>query len=115
VRSDSFVFAAGDERLYLILTKCCVSIVAIVETTDTLNGEPRIAEMRIGVLDIAELVLDGGDTPADTADQLDLDVAAVYHALAHYHDHPERMRDLERRETEAAFDQAALQPPTQTR
>jgi hypothetical protein len=25
------------------------------------------------------------------------------------------MRDLERRETEAAFDQAALQPPTQTR
>jgi len=88
----------------------------IVETSDTLSGEPRIAETRIGVLDIAELVLDGGYTPADTADQLDLEVAAVYHALAYYHDHAEQMRDLrqERRETEAALDQAALQPPTQT-
>ena len=90
-------------------------MVTIVETSDTLNGEPRIAETRIGVLDIAELVLDGGYTPADTADQLDLDVAAVYHALAYYHDHAEQMRELrqERRETEAALDQAALQPPTQ--
>jgi uncharacterized protein (DUF433 family) len=90
-------------------------MVSIVKTPDTLNGEPRIAETRIGVLDIAELVLDGGYTPADTADQLDLDVAAVYHALAYYHDHAEQMRELrqERRETEAALDQAALQPPTQ--
>ena len=48
-------------------------------------------------------------TPADTADQLDLNLAAVYHALAYYHDHPERMRDLrqERRETEAAHAEEA--------
>jgi Protein of unknown function (DUF433). len=87
----------------------------IVATPDTLNGEPRIAETRIGVLDIAELVLDGGYTPADTADQLDLEVAAVYHALAYYHDHAERMRELrrEQRDTEAALAQEALQPPTQ--
>jgi len=86
----------------------------IVETPDTLNGEPRIAETRIGVLDIAELVLDGGYTPADTADQLDLEVAAVYHALAYYHDHAKAMRDLrqDRRETEATLAQEALQPPT---
>jgi len=91
-------------------------MVAIVETPDTLNGEPRIAETRIGVLDIAELVLDGGYTPADTADQLDLDVAAVYHALAYYHDHAEQMRELrrERRETENILSESALQPPTQT-
>jgi len=85
----------------------------IVETQDTLNGEPRIAETRIGVLDIVELVLDGGYTPADTADQLDLDVAAVYHALAYYHEHATEMRDLrqERNETEATLTQEALQPP----
>ena len=81
-------------------------MVAIVETSDTLNGEPRIAEMRIGVLDIDEFVLDDEDTPADTADQLGFEVTAVYHALACYHDHPERIQDLrqERRETEAALD-----------
>ena len=56
----------------------------IVETQEILNGEPRIAGTRVGVLDIAALVLDGGYTPADTADQLDLAVAAVYHALAYY-------------------------------
>jgi uncharacterized protein (DUF433 family) len=85
----------------------------IVETPDTLNGEPRIAETRIGVLDIAELVLDGGYTPADIADQLDLEVAAVYHALAYYHDHAERMRELrrERSETEATLAEEVLQPP----
>jgi uncharacterized protein (DUF433 family) len=89
-------------------------MVTIVETPDILSGEPRIAETRIGVLDIAELVLDGGYTPADTADQLDLDVAAVYHALAYYHDHAEQMRELrqERRETENILSQSALQPPT---
>lgn len=87
----------------------------IVETPDTLNGEPRIAETRVGVLDIATLVLDGGYTPADTADQLDLAVASVYHALAYYHDHPNKMRELRqtRRETEATLANAALQPPTQ--
>ena len=89
-------------------------MVSIVKTPDTLNGEPRIAETRIGVLDMAELVLDGGYTPADTADQLDLDVAAVYHALAYYHDHAEQMRELrrERSETENILSESTLQPPT---
>ncbi|TQQ82495.1 DUF433 domain-containing protein [Halonotius roseus] len=89
-------------------------MVTIVETPDTLNGEPRIAETRIGVLDIAELVLDSGYTPADTADQLDLEVTAVYHALVYYHDHTEQMRELrrERSETEKILSQSAIQPPT---
>ena len=87
----------------------------IVETQEILNGEPRIAGTRVGVLDIAELVLDGGYTPADTADQLDLAVAAVYHALAYYHDHASQMRELRRArsETEATLAETTLQPPTQ--
>ena len=86
----------------------------IVETADTLSGEPRIEGTRIGVLDIAELVLDGGYTPADTADQLDLSVAAVYTALAYYHEHATKMRELrrERSDTETTLAQEALQPPT---
>ena len=103
-----------NERLYPIPTKYRVSMMAIVKTPDILSGEPRIVETRIGVLDIAELVFDRGYTPADTADQLDLDVAAVYHALAYYHDHAEQMRELrrERRETEHILSESALQPPT---
>ena len=85
----------------------------IVETQDTLSGEPRIAKTRIGVLDIAEFVLDGGYTPADTADQLDIEVAAVYHALAYYHEHATEMRELrqDRSKMEATLAQEALQPP----
>lgn len=58
----------------------------IVEIADTLGGEPRIEGTRIVVLDIAELVLDDGYTPVDTADQLALSVAAAYTALAYYHE-----------------------------
>ena len=83
----------------------------IVETADTLGGKPRIAGTRIGVLDIADLVLDGGYSPADTADQLDLSVAAVYTALAYYHEHATEMREL-RRERDETLAQETLQPPT---
>ena len=68
-------------------------MVTIVQTTDTLNGEPRIDGTRIDVLNTAELVLDDGYTPADTTDQLALAVAAIYHACAYYHGHPKKMRD----------------------
>ncbi|MFW5905894.1 MAG: DUF433 domain-containing protein, partial [archaeon] len=55
-----------DERFYIALTNFRAQMGTIVETADTLGGEPRIEGTRIGVLDIAELVLDGGYTPADT-------------------------------------------------
>lgn len=86
---------------------------SIVTTADTLGGEPRIEGTRIGVLDITELALDGGYTPADVADQLDLPVADVYTALAYYHEHPTEMRYLrqERRDMEASLADKALKPP----
>lgn len=85
----------------------------IVRTDDVLGGEPRIEGTRIGVLDVYELTIEGDSSPADVADQLDLTLAAVYRALAYYHEYPEEMRAL-RREREALTDRladSALQPP----
>lgn len=82
------------------------------ETADTLGGEPRTEGTRMG-LDIAELVLNDVQ-PADTADQRDLSVAAVYITLAHYHEHATEMRELRRHRdnTEATLAREALQLPT---
>lgn len=92
-------------------------MVGIVRTADVLGGEPRIEGTRVGVLDVYELVVDGGYTPADVADQLDRSLAEVYTALAYYHEFPEEMRRLrrEREETKARLADDALQPPEPAR
>lgn len=66
-------------------------MVSIERTADVLGGEPRIAGTRVGVLDSYALVTGGGHTPEDGADQLDLSLAEIYAALAHYHEHSEEM------------------------
>ena len=88
-------------------------MVSIERTDDVLGGEPRIAGTRVGVLDIYELVTGGGYTPEDVADQLDLSLAQIYAALAHYHEHSEEMRELrrERDEMESRLAKEALSPP----
>lgn len=85
----------------------------VVQTEDVLGGEPRIEGTRIGVLDIYELVVDSGCSPADCADQFGISLADIYTALAYYHEHPEEMRELrkEREETENTLSENALQPP----
>ena len=85
----------------------------IERSDDVLGGEPRLAGTRVGVLDIYELVIGGGYTPADIADQIDLSLAQVYAALAYYHEHPAEMRDLkrEREETKSKLAEEALGPP----
>ncbi|MWV41031.1 DUF433 domain-containing protein [Natrialba sp. INN-245] len=85
----------------------------IVQTDDILGGEPRIDGTRVGVLDVYELVIDGGNPPADVADQLDRSLGEIYTALAYYHEHPEEMRQLrrERDEVRAELAESALQPP----
>jgi uncharacterized protein (DUF433 family) len=90
-------------------------MVEIVTSDDVLGGEPRIEGTRIGVLDVYELVIDGGFAPADVADQLDCSLAEVYTALAYYHERPEEMRQIQRdrEETTAALAEDALQPPEQ--
>ncbi|MEF8821544.1 MAG: DUF433 domain-containing protein [Halovenus sp.] len=85
----------------------------IVRTDDVLGGEPRIDGTRIGVLDFSELVIDGGYSPEDVADQLGRSLGEVYGALAYYYDHPEEMRQLhaEREATAATLADRALEPP----
>lgn len=85
----------------------------IVETDNVLGGEPRIENTRVGVLDVYELVVGSGYSPADVADQLDCSLAEIYTALAYYHDNTEKMRALrrERAALEADLEATALQPP----
>ena len=86
---------------------------SIERTDDVLGGEPRIAGTRVGVLDIYALVTGGGHTPEDGADQLDLSLAEIYAALAHYHEHSEEMRELrrDRDELKSRLAEDALSPP----
>lgn len=66
---------------------------AIVSTSDVLDGDPRIEGRRVSVLQIAEPVLAGHD-PATVADQFDLSLSDVHEALAYYYDHPDEMESI---------------------
>lgn len=48
---------------------------SIVRTEDVLGGEPRLEGRRISVLQIAERVIDAGQSPEYIADQLDLSLS----------------------------------------
>jgi uncharacterized protein (DUF433 family) len=74
----------------------------ITRDEDILGGEPRIDGTRVGVRHAAARVIDGGQSPAYVADQLDISLASVYEGLSYYYDHVEEMRDLEQ-ENEDAF------------
>ncbi|WP_436903747.1 DUF433 domain-containing protein [Halovenus halobia] len=86
---------------------------SIVQTDDVLGGEPRIEGTRIGVLDVYDLAVEGGHSPADVADQLDRSLGEIYTALAYYHEHPKKMRALRQAQTDTKRTLAAeaLQPP----
>jgi hypothetical protein len=61
---------------------------------------------------VTSRVVDGDQTPAYVADQLDLSLSAAYEALSYYYAHVEEMRRYER-ENEAAFDrlrESSLKP-----
>jgi len=74
----------------------------ITRDEDILGGEPRIDGTRVGVRHVAARVIDGDQSPAYVADQLDISLATVYEGLSYYYDHIEEMRDLEQ-ENEDAF------------
>ena len=69
----------------------------IVSTPDVLGGDPRIEGRRLSVFFIHEQVEGRGLEPQTVADRYDLDVAAVYRALAYYHENPEEMAEIQAR------------------
>ena len=77
----------------------------IVSDEGVLDGEPRIEGHRIGVLQVHEEVEEEEDvSPRAFADRYGLDLAAVYRALAYYHEHPAEMRAVRERRRERIED-----------
>ena len=68
-----------------------------------LMDEPHVASRRVSVLQLYERVEEVGLDPHTVADEYDLDVAAVYYALAYYHANLDEMQEVRnQRETAAA-------------
>ena len=76
----------------------------IVSEEGVLNGEPRIEGHRIGVLQVHEEVERGDVSPRAFADRYGLEVAAIYRALAYYHEHPAEMEAVRKRRRERVDD-----------
>ena len=78
------------------------------------HDEPHIEGSRITVRHVYERVHGRGLRPETVAERYNLDIADVYRALAHYHEHPERMREVERQRDEAiksAREKTTITPP----
>ena len=78
------------------------------------DDEPHIEGSRITVRHVYERVHGRGLRPETVAERYNLDIADVYHALAYYHEHPEEMREVERRRDEAiksAREKTTITPP----
>jgi len=84
----------------------------IVRTDDVLGGEPRLDGHRISVVQVADMVLDGGDAPEYVADQLGISLGEVHTALAYYYDNPDEMAAIRTRhaELESLLDEQAVTP-----
>jgi len=59
------------------------------------HEEPHLPGSRITVRDIGQRVKERGDSPVRVTERFDIDLAAVYEALAYYHGNPEEMRRVE--------------------
>jgi len=77
---------------------------SIVRSDDVLGGKPRLEGTRISVLQVAELIVDVGESPETVADQLDISLADVHHALAYYYDNIEEMNELRERRADLLDD-----------
>jgi hypothetical protein len=60
------------------------------------------------------LVEESGLPASEVAERFDLRVADVYAALTYYHDHPEKMREVERRRERAIADHEHLTTDPET-
>lgn len=89
----------------------------IVETDGVMGGQPRLADRRISVLQVAEWVLDDGMAPETVSTEFNLELADVHRALAYYYDNVERMnrlRERRRRRIEESRE-TAPSPPVESK
>lgn len=71
--------------------------------TQELLKEPHIVGRRVSVLQLRDRVKDLGMEPEEVAEEYELDVADVYHALAYYYEHEDEMEAVRaRRERDLA-------------
>lgn len=84
----------------------------IVRTDGVLGGEPRLDGHRITVLQIADMVLEAGQSPEYVADQLEVSLAAIHTALAYYYENPDEMDAIRDRhvELEGMLDEQSVTP-----
>ena len=81
---------------------------------EVLLDEPHVEGRRVSVLQIRDRVEEVGDTPQEVAEDYNLDIAAVYQALAYYHTHKEELeaaRERRERETVALRREVAAARP----
>jgi uncharacterized protein (DUF433 family) len=82
----------------------------IVSTDGVMGGQPRIADRRISVLQIVEWVHEEGMDPETVAAEFDLDMAAIYRALAYYYENVEEMQTWRDRRERRLSDSRSNQP-----
>lgn len=70
-------------------------MVSIVFDPEIRSGDPRIEGTRITVLDVKRRVIDGDEDPFAVASEYDIEVAAVFEALAYFYDNVEEMHQRE--------------------
>lgn len=79
-----------------------------------IHDEPHIRNSRVTVRHIHERVEEQGLSPETVAERLNLDIAAVYEALAYYHRNLGEMAEVEQRRerlVEEAAERTTLTPP----
>jgi uncharacterized protein (DUF433 family) len=76
--------------------------IEIVKTPDVLGGKPRIEGVRVGVLQVGDLVRELNEDVETVMAELRLSREQVEAALDYYDDHPDEMDTL-RAQREATF------------
>lgn len=78
----------------------------VVKTEDVLGGDPRLEDHRIGVFQVYQQYVEGGESPEAIATSYDITVAEVHAALAYAFSNPDEMREIEAR-NQATDDESA--------
>lgn len=75
-------------------------MVSIVQDPEIRSGSPRLEGTRVTVLDIKRQVIDDDVDPFAVAAEYDIQVAAVFEALAYFYANVEEMRERETAQNE---------------